>query len=79
MNSESILSNEIAAGGYLADYWRSPGAVFVRLDFVGSKREMSPNRAAGFFRQERSVQVVISVYGSRCAGNCSLKARGFIL
>jgi hypothetical protein len=28
-----------------AEYWRSLGVVFVRKDLVGSKREMSPNRA----------------------------------
>ena len=32
-------------GGRFVDYWRSFDVVFVRKDFVGSKREMSPNRA----------------------------------
>ena len=43
-------------GGRFVDYWRSFDVVFVRKDFVGSKREMSPNRArhyplesSGFF------------------------------
>ena len=34
-----------AVCGHSAEYWRSLGVVFVRPDFVGSKREMSPNRA----------------------------------
>ena len=33
-----------------ADVLRSSGVVFVRPDFVGSKREMSPNRARHHFR-----------------------------
>ena len=40
-----MLSKPAVSFGPFAEYWRSLGVVFVRPDFVGSKREMSPNRA----------------------------------
>lgn len=56
-NSESISGNKIVVDlhrphhylGASVDILRSIGVAFVRLDFVGSKREMLPNRAAMIF------------------------------
>jgi hypothetical protein len=51
---EQVRSASRNICGHFVEFWRSLDVAAIRPDFVGSKREMSPNRA----RQHISIELV---------------------